>query len=196
MKIKEVIDMRKAVERIIFDNTNESDMFDETKQFLIDEGNEDPSDNQVWDEVNFTLETYWDDEKRELEKVFDGKRNFLAVGTCGLWNGTFAGGFAFSSLDELMSKALKDCGYFKFWDENGHLFLQGWHHDGTNVVEIKELTDRGYNKLYKWEYDFSDHTSEKEIHRKLFTDSHYSKLIHYSHKVYGCPKVEYEKKVG
>lgn len=196
MKIKEAMDMRKAVERIIFDNSNVSDMFDETKQYLIDEGDEYPSDDQVWDEINFTVETCWDDVKRELEKVFDGKRNFLAVGTCGLWNGTFAGGFTFDNLNRLMNIALKDCDYFKFWDENGHLFLQGWHHDGTNIVEIRELTDRGYNKLCKWEYDYSNHTSEKEIHRKLFTDSHYSKLIHYSHKVYGCPKVEYEKKVG
>lgn len=196
MKIKGDTNMKEVAKRVIFDNSNTGELYDGARSHLIEEGNDDLTDKQVWDEVYFTLQTWWDDVEYEMKKIFDGKRKFLAVGTCGTWRGTFKGGFMFDNFKRLINNVLEDCDYYRIWDENGHLFVQGWHNDGTNIVEIKELTDRGYNKLCKWEYDYSDHTSEEEIHRKLFTDSHYSKLIHYSHKVYGCPKVEYEKKVG
>ena len=122
---------KKPRERIIFDNYDVSARFDEAKKYLIEEGNEDSSDDDVWEEVYFQEDDAWECEKGVLKSVFD-KEMFLAVGVCGRWDGSFAGGFTFDS-----------------WD--------------------------------------SDKRSERQIHEKLFEDSHYSHLIHFAHRMYGCP---------
>lgn len=187
--------MKKAKERVIYDNYNKDGLYEEAKEYLIENGNEDPSENEIWNEVYFLEEMYYEDDTYELKKILDNGE-FIAVGTCGRWDGNFAGGFIFNSWRDLTCKLFTDCDYFKFWDENGHLYMQCSHHDGTHSVEIRKLTEKGINRYNNWVYNWSDKTPEREIHKKLFTDSHYSKLINYAHTVWGCPRVEYEKEVG
>ncbi|QGM92001.1 hypothetical protein GIR35_12395 [Enterococcus faecalis] len=42
-----------------------------------------------------------------------------------------------------LSTTLVDYKIQKVWDENGHLFIRGTHHDGSVTVEIRQLTDDG-----------------------------------------------------
>ena len=179
----------KAKERIIYDNTQLDT--DSAREEFIERTGEEPTEEQIWDEYYRLLEFDWDNAKMELKKVFDNG-TFLAVGTCGMWYGNFAGGFLFSSFDELMNK-LTDCEYFKIWDENGHFFIEATHHDGTHSLEIKKVTKRGKEYFDNWEYNWDDKRSEREVHRKMFTDSHYANLINFAHNVYGCPKRQMEK---
>ena len=187
--------MREAVKRTIYDHW---DIFDdgvqeEAKQSLIDNGNEDPSDSEIWDEVYRYDEFNWDEEKYNLKEVFDNGNKFLAVGTCGLWHGNYDDGFMFDSFDQLMEN-FRDCN-LKLWDENGHFFIEGSHHDGTHLVEIKQLTQKGEQYYDNWNWGpSSDTRREFDVYKKLFTDSHYSHLIHYMHRTYDCPKVQYVKK--
>ena len=54
----------------------------------------------------------------------------------------------------------------EIYDENGHLFIRTTHHDGSNLFEVKALTDAGLNAVEaftegrgRW-YDLS----KKELH--------------------------------
>ena len=68
------------------------------------------------------------------------------------------------------------CDYIKIWMENGHFYVKGSHHDGTDEVEVKEITDRGNDYYDNWNYG-SDNRTEREVHHKMFTNSHYTHLI-------------------
>ena len=183
----------KPKERVIFSNYDIDEYREGAIESLKENGNENPTERQIDDECIFISETYWHDEVERLKETFDdSKTRFLAVGTCGRWNGTFPGGFVFSALDELQSKLLKDCGYFKFWDENGELFAQGSHHDGTNSVQIRRLTPNGDEMLSDWEYDYNDNRSEQQIHKELFENPELSEPVGFAHRYYGCPEVEWE----
>ena len=101
---------------------------------------------------------------------------FIATGTCGRWDGTYDGGFVFTGYKGLM-EFFEDCDQIKIWEEKGHLYVLGYHHDGRNYVEIKVLTDQGKRRYegwqrYRWE-------SMRETFTKIFTGSHYSRLPRY-----------------
>ena len=55
------------------------------------------------------------------------------------------------------------------------------HHDGTNCFQIKELTKRGEEFAERHKWDMSD----RELHQKLFNDSHYSRNVRAFKEIYG-----------
>ncbi len=194
--------MRTPKERIIFDNiSREFNGYsrEDAIESLEEQEIFNPSKQAIYDELYELEELDWLDEKARFEELFDGSL-FLVVGTCGLWNGNFVAGKVISTWNELM-QGFKDCDYFKFWDENGHLYISGAHHDGINTFEMKQLTEKGSSMWKNWEYGLCtrkiNRLSEREIHEKLFTTNAYSKIPHFAHRFYGCPKVEniYEKEV-
>lgn len=180
----------KPKERVIYDNFNTQFEEEQAREWLKENGNENPTDEEIYDEIYFQMETLWEEFEAEAEKVFKGK--FIAVGICGLWNGDFEGGFIFENFNELM-KRFKDCEYLKVWDENGHLYMKGTHHDGTHRIEIKKLTPNGERYLDNWNFklfDIFDKRTMREVHKKMFNDSHYTHLVNYAHEIYGCPRRE------
>jgi len=180
----------KAKERIIYDNYNTEDLEAECREYLIWDGNEDPSEDQIYNELMFRLDYYWDEFKREANKLLAG--TCLAVGTAGRWDGTCSGGFIFEGITGLM-KHFDHCDYFKIWDENGHLFLRGYHHDGTDTVEIKHVTDKGRTYFENWSWNLQDHRTLQEVHSRMMHDSHYTNLINYIYNIYDLPKREFCK---
>lgn len=160
------------MERIIFDNYDVD--FDSAKEILIDNGNENPSDDAVWDFISEDMSYAWNEILEELDEILDG--NLIAFGTLGKWNGTISGWQTFDSIGKLIEWALKDCDYWKLTETNGHLRLVSSHHDGSNAIEIKKLTENG-NRFYEnWAYSCDTRTS-KEIGDKLV--KRYSRLPHY-----------------
>lgn len=157
-----------------YDNYNLEELEEEARENLAEmKENDDPSDSEVWDEIYLLDEWNRDDAWAELDDIFNG--NYLAIGTCGRWDGTYDGGFVFKTFKELMSR-FEDCVYFKIWIENNHFYVKGSHHDGTDMVEVKEITERGFQYYENWNYGSDDRT-EREVHRKMFTNSHYTHLI-------------------
>lgn len=175
--------------RVIYDNYNIYDCYSNAaEEYLREEyPDKEPTTDAIWDLCYEYDETYWDDAKTEMESFFDKSDTpWLAVGTVGRWNGTFAGGFVFNTFDELMRKIGKDCDYFNFTDENGHFYMVCSHHDGTNSIEVKRLTKAGERLLENWNYRYDKRYSfsERVLHQKLFNA--YSTLPRFASEVYGC----------
>ena len=141
--------------------------------------------NYDLEEVN---DGYWEDEHELLKIFFDGSEQYLIRGYVGRWNGSYEAGRVFDDFDEMFCQAVRDCEYWKIWDENGHLYLKCSHHDGTNSFEIKRLTRKGAAFLEKWENDFGDMRTMKEVHNIIWNSNFLSGLPHYAHNVYGCKK--------
>lgn len=188
--------MKKPKIRIIYDNYNlkksypDDDLREELAETQERQINE-ITDNEIEEERYFLDYLNWQNIEQELAGYFSNGNHFIAVGTVGRWNGTFAGGKIFETLDELLTIA-KDCDYLKFYDENGHLYLKCSHHDGTNEVEIKEITEKGWEYYENWNYGgWDDRRTEEYIHRQIFIK--YSKLPNFAHKYYGCKLREYEE---
>lgn len=183
--------MKQPKQRLIYDNYPSNAKFEYAKGWLIEKHlDESPDDKDwehctqdVWDEVDFLDDIYWDDFKEEFENFMDG-HVFVLQGEIGTWRGQMAGGFTFDSFSEL-SKAWEDCDYLKIYDENGHLYIECSHHDGTNFYEVRKLTEKGEEYLNNHHYD-----DEREVHNRLMKNP-YSILPNYAHEVWGCKKREY-----
>ena len=100
-----------------------------------------------------------------------------------------------------------DCEIQKIWDENGHLFLTGAHHDGSVSVELRQLTNDGadaYEAIHdaedSWEpftingreYDGGDQSIIQAL-RDLWDDPDLAEVPRYMEKAFGCPAEEYEE---
>ena len=189
----------KPVKRIIYDNYDVIADYAKDAIETLDascNASEEPMESSIYDLCAQYARDTWDEESECLREFFNDSKDttWLLVGTLGLWNGNFAGGFTFKNFGEMFYKATKDCDYWSLWDENGHFYLKCSHHDGTNMFEIREVTKAGEELIEDWEYADSEdpqyNFSEKELHKLLWEN--YSKLPHYAHTVYGCMETEYE----
>ena len=159
-------------------------------EYLKEECGEEPTEESIWNEISFQDQTNWEEEKSQLVDFFAGN-TWILQGINERWDGKHSAGHIFSDFMEMFYKACEDCDYIKIWDENGHFYLQCFHHDGTNIYEIKRVTEAGKRYLENWEYCYSDHRSVEYIHTRVM--KRYSTLPHYAHKVFGSAKVAYEK---
>lgn len=183
--------MTEARERIIYSNYFSQDDYEYAEESVKerhleefpDDKEYEPTESEIWDEYYFLQDMTWDDEECNLKKFFNNG-TFILQGSIGCWNGRYGGGFVFDSFNELC-RVWNDCDYVKLYDENGHFFIKCSHHDGTNLFEVRELNDKGY-EYYSNRY-YCDDT--RRVHNRLMT-SKYSRLPHYAHKVYGCKKRE------
>ena len=183
--------MKRIKERVIFDNYDLWENYAEcARENLIENGIPSPSESDIWDEIYEYSSQEWEDALCGLKDYMEGK-TWIAFGSCGLWYGRVAAGTIFTDFEEFFCEATKDCDYWKIYDENGHLYLKCFHHDGTNFYEIKEVTDRGVEYLQNWEYNYSDKRTEEYVHKNIM--ERYSRLPRYAEKEWGCKRVEYEK---
>ena len=131
-------------------------------------------DQEEWD---------WDDFKAEFRDfIKKSPYGFLMTGCVGTWRGNVDGGCYVDKFDDL-HKFWESCDYIKVYDEGGHLYLEASHHDGNNYAELKELTKEGsdYKDEHYWD-------SDREVHEKLWDNTHYTTLPYYAHRVWGCEK--------
>lgn len=176
-----------AKERIIYENYDVCTMFDNARAFLLEEhAAEDITDQMVWDEVAFQDSLNWEDEHARLREFFTGHGYFLLMGSVGRWDGQHEAGYVFDNFDDMFYKAVKDCDYWKLWDENGHFYFKCTHHDGTNFFEIKRINYKAVYFIENWENE----KSEAEKHGIVWNSNFFSSLPHFAHEVYGCKKRE------
>lgn len=181
--------MRKPKERIIYDNYDLSSMYDDAKNFLLEEHDEEEiTDSMIQNEIEFQSYSYWLDEHDRLKDFFTNHGYFLLMGTVGRWNGRHQAGYVFDAWDDMFYKAIRDCDYFKIWDENGHFYLKCSHHDGTNCFEIKRITYKAIDFLENWENDKTD----AEKHNIIWNSNFLSSLPHFAAEIYGAKKKEWE----
>ena len=179
--------------RMIYDNYDLSKTYpdEDVIETLVANGTEEDITNEmIWQERYLLDEVDWEYEFQRLKEFFLDGNKWIAVGTVGRWNGLYNAGTIFSTFEEFFYKATEDCRYWRFYDENGHLYLTCSHHDGTCHYEIKEVTDKGIKYLENWEDNWNDKRSDKYVHTQIF--NRYSRLPRFAEKVYGCKRTEYQ----
>lgn len=188
--------MKKPKERVIYDNYDSIDMYNEVRVYLEENSDEQIkpiTEEDIWTEIDFLMRETWSDELDRLKSWFAGCE-LLVMGNAGRWDGCYTAGDVFEDFETAFYKMTTDCIYWKIWDENGHLYLKCTHHDGNNFFEVKCLTEKGSDILETWEYDYNDKRSEEQIHNNIWNCNIYSRLPHFAHNIYGCRKKEYLKK--
>ncbi len=73
-----------------------------------------------------------------LEQHWNGEPVAVDAGL-GLWYGTVRAGGLFRTLRD----AVRGCNPTRIYVENGRVFIDHVHHDGTNTYELRQLTAKG-----------------------------------------------------
>lgn len=108
-----------------------------------------------------------------------GEKEYVVIADLGLWNGRQAGGRIIKGLSSAIRRTFED--YNTVEMKGSRLTTTCIHHDGTNFFEIKELTPRGVTFKNRNLHNLTD----RELHHKLFTDSHYSRDVTMFKEIYG-----------
>ena len=140
----------------------------------------------------------------------------IVSGTVGRWDGTRSGLTVYKCFEDALDTSpsrfggdnvFADCEIQKIWDENGHLFLTGAHHDGSVRVELRQLTNDGA-EAYETIRDAMDSSEQFTINgktyggtyqsiiyalRDLWDDPDLAEVPRYMEKAFGCPAEEYEE---
>lgn len=141
-----------------------------------------------------------------------GGNRIIARGSIGRWDGTSHGMTVYRDFDDMMSgpdSVFKDCEIGKVWDENGSLFIHGYHHDGGVDVEVRQLTDAGEDALdviedawYGEPFTVNDKEydgSIESVHTAmgdLWNNTDLCPAPRYMELAFGCPAEEYEMQVA
>ena len=85
------------------------------------------------------------------------------IGTVGRWNGTFSGYRYCHSFSDLQSAI---SGYDLIISQTGaRLHFTLLHHDGKHVMELRRLSDYGYDKRHNVNFDYFNEATVKFITR-------------------------------
>ena len=176
----------KDKETVLYDNTADYEKEDETREYLFDtyadeegwECKEEISDKQVQDEIAWQNEICWEDLKIALMTAFE-KDCYLMTGTCGRWDGTYDGGNFIRNFGDFLN-GISHLDYLKVTDRNGHLIVEGYHHDGSDRYELKKLTRKGV-ELAESNY----YAHDRGLHNTIMTCNLYSALPRIAERVYG-----------
>lgn len=158
----------------------------------------------------------------ELYRFMDGERcegsdyrnpyggnEIIAGGSSRRWDGESNGFFASRDLDGVLSwdGIFEDCELALIRDVNGSLYIEGTHHDGGVLLEVRQLSDEGqkiWDELYgEKDWYFPDegldvmgktymYGDEYEFLRDLWENETLCPRVGYLEKMYGNPAESYE----
>ena len=152
-------------EKEMIDNYKEAYEIDESEEVDIDK----VRDFADWTNLNYLSDLDYDFDYYDTYTQLP--EEYIVVGKLGLWNGTFDGGKVIHGLKNSVHECFED--YNEIYYEGKMLKVKAIHHDGTNYFKIKQLTKKGYDYYMKNKVWMGD----RELHERLFNDSHYSKCI-------------------
>lgn len=135
------------------------------------------TEENITDEIYFRIDQWFDDERLNLSKKLDGR--IIAIASMGLWNGRKSGyKMLGNNLNEVLTSTI-GCDEKEVYCNAYNVYAQGYHHDGRNHVEFREIRedrniDNLLNKLY----------SNEEVTRREI--NYYTKSLRpYIKQVYG-----------
>ena len=171
----------KNKEIIFYDNTDTTRKFNGVREFLFDNLKDDNGWNSVddvpeksiWEEIDFQEEIAWNDLKYDLTKAMKDK-HYLLTGTFGSWQGDKEGGNFVSSFSDLI-RNIEHLDYLKIYEQNGHLYIVGHHHDGSDRYELKQLTKKGLEYARSWGF-----AHDRQLHSNIKNCNLFSKLPRFS----------------
>ena len=143
-------------------------------EFTEEEITEEQISQEVYDDIDISFE----DEQYNLSRVLNGR--ILAIADMGLWNGRRSGyKILGNNLNEVLTCEI-GCDEKEIYCDQYNVLAKGYHHDGTNYVEFRELKeDTNYQNLLNTLYNNEEVTRE-DIRK--YTKS----LRPYIKQVYGC----------
>jgi len=108
-----------------------------------------------------------------------GSGKWIAGGMIGRWDGRRKGYAMFDNFDKMFQSITKDCDYVKIEMENGKLMITATHHDGTNCLTCKLVTDKGHIVYDNWNYGYSslNGLGEYEVLEKIFNNNLFSRNV-------------------
>ncbi len=136
-------------EYTFFNNIDHYSRYDEAREQLFmssadDEWDspEDIPNERIEKELDFEDDADWSFfEYRMTNMLSDG--HYLLTGTCGRWDGPARGGKFIETFRDF-SSCIQHLDYLKIYEVDGHLYIEGYHHDGSDHYELKKLTRKGY----------------------------------------------------
>lgn len=140
--------MAKEFKRTIFNS--EGYTFDEAKKYLIeDQGIENPTDDEIYDEIYECNRIALKDERFEFQSRTKNLSNdIVVIADAGRWNGRKKGIKCLTSLEEIFD-FMRQYNDFELYIDRYHLKGIGHHHDGTDYLTFKEIGPK---------YEFEDLT--------------------------------------
>lgn len=170
--------------QVIYSSFFSQEKYEKAKQSLKEIGIENINEDDISDQMLFF--DYLDAEgfQLDLDSLMDGK---LFIMECNIerWNGSDVRYKIVKNYNDIM-EVLRCCDEIEVSDIDGHLYISGSHHDGTNTYQLKELNARGVAYYERWNETppWEDSRTEPYICKKLVT-SKYSKLPRYWEQLYG-----------
>lgn len=124
-------------EHVILDTT--AILEDEEVDAIIQEWTDEPiTDNMRWDYRADLRNDEWDDLMCECKHV---SGEFLVIADLGLWYGRRRGWKFCSTLSDAIRACVDGMDDIRIVEDGrGKVVLYGYHHDGTNVYEIRKVT--------------------------------------------------------
>lgn len=162
---------------VIYDTTNHTEQYDQARDSLFDSracdfewtSPDDVPEKMIYEELSYMQDIeyqYFADKLTELLK----SGYCIITGTCGRWNGTVKGGKFLKSFDDFR-QFVSHLDEIKVIDENGHLIITGYHHDGNDRYELKKLTRKGYEYA-----DNNYFAHSRKLHETIMNCNLFSKL--------------------
>ncbi len=149
----------------------------DAREHLKENDFEDYETVDVTDTIHEEIDMWFEDEESNLYKVLDGR--ILAIANMGLWYGRRTGYKVLGhNLNEVLTSTI-GCDDKEVYCDGRNVLAKGYHHDGTNYVEFREIRedrdiDRLLNKIYN-----NEEVTRREI-------NYYTKSLRpYIKKVYG-----------
>lgn len=130
------------MKHLIF-NSDVSEMYDRIEKNCGEYfGDEEPTDDQIWDMAYDEIDRWMDDEKVNLGNI--GRNGVVTIVSLKLWNGTRQGIMFSDNLAEALDNLpIDDCTFE--WEVNGYNMVgRLWHHDdpmGNTTMIVRELKD-------------------------------------------------------
>lgn len=176
----------KNKEVVLYDDTNDYEKYDETRHYLFAEYGEVENwackenipDERVYEQISQENEESWLDLKYALEKSFH-TRYYIMTGTCGRWDGNYGCGTFIKSFNDFQ-RMIRHLDHIKVTDKNGHLIVEGYHHDGNDRYELKRLTRQGYEYA-----DKNCFAHDRTLHNKIMSCNFFSALPWLAKRIYG-----------
>jgi len=123
-------------------------------------------------------EYFWD----ELYKIWDvfesAQYGYVASGYAGLWSGRHAGGKFISDMADL-KQTIQDYDDVTIKDIDGELVVYMQHHDGTNMLTLRQITKKGNDWKEENEYELD----RRELVETVFNNPQMSVPPHIADRV-------------
>lgn len=171
---------RGLAERYVENDTYDTGEEPEDWDSAIEHELEVMDDWSVWEEINRLSELDLTEAIDQIEERTHDSGMVIAIGTIGLWDGTYDGGCVSPSAGAAVNKIWGECGSQSNVQtievRNGDVHVSIAHHDGRCDFAMRGLTDAGCDALDEWEGDEGPLAglSEAEAHKALFGSDEWS----------------------